>query len=233
LLQCPRTDVNCTDVRMTTPLHWYAWCEQEPPGGGKGSAVSPSSGCDGVSLSVEKMMVVLFACRAAVCNRPDVCKALAQRGAKPAFRDINGMTPLHYATTKGIVAIGGEVGLRVCLFGGVVSYSGGDSLGHTECAAILQRLTNTGGASRPLPDTPLLAVATEAATLRPESGRAASGVCVCACASPPPLGQVGPHPPLPTHRLNLICVQAGQGRCRCMPGDRGYGGGTGAASVKL
>lgn len=53
-------DVNCTDVRMTTPLHW-----------------------------------------AAVCNRPDICKALSQRGAVLSFRDTNGMTPLHYAIQKG------------------------------------------------------------------------------------------------------------------------------------
>eukprot|EP00047_Mylnosiga_fluctuans_P022700 m.124605 g.124605 ORF g.124605 m.124605 type:complete len:1235 (-) comp9354_c0_seq1:147-3851(-) len=64
-------DVNCTDARMTTPLHW-----------------------------------------AAVCNRPDICKALCQRGAVLSFRDTNGMTPLHYAIQKG----------------------------YTECAAVLQKM---------------------------------------------------------------------------------------------
>ena len=39
--------------------------------------------------------------RAAVCNRPDICKALSQRGAVLSFRDTNGMTPLHYAIQKG------------------------------------------------------------------------------------------------------------------------------------
>lgn len=49
---------------------------------------------------------------AAVCNRPDICKALCQRGAVLSFRDTNGMTPLHYAIQKG----------------------------YTDCAAVLQKM---------------------------------------------------------------------------------------------
>eukprot|EP00911_Craspedida_sp_UC1_P000364 UC1_evm3s279 len=60
LLASPGIDVNCTDTRHTTPLHW-----------------------------------------AAVCNRPDVCTALVNSGAKLQFRDMQGMTALHYAMKKG------------------------------------------------------------------------------------------------------------------------------------
>lgn len=37
---------------------------------------------------------------AAVCNRPEVCQMLQQRGARLMARDYNGMTPLHYAMQK-------------------------------------------------------------------------------------------------------------------------------------
>jgi ankyrin repeat protein len=37
---------------------------------------------------------------AVVCNRPDVCRLLLERGARVALRDAQGMTPLHYATEK-------------------------------------------------------------------------------------------------------------------------------------
>ena len=39
--------------------------------------------------------------RAAVSNRPDICHILIQRGAVLTFRDVTGMTPLHYAIQKG------------------------------------------------------------------------------------------------------------------------------------
>lgn len=59
LLACRAINIDMTDVRLTTALHW-----------------------------------------AAVCNRPDVCAALLHRGARLGFRDISGMTPLHYAMVK-------------------------------------------------------------------------------------------------------------------------------------
>ncbi|XP_062517436.1 uncharacterized protein LOC134192702 [Corticium candelabrum] len=58
---------------------------------------------------------------AAVCNRPDVAKALLQRNANMMMRDTNGMTALHYATQKGF----------------------------TECANILQRYGSTTASQQP------------------------------------------------------------------------------------
>jgi len=86
LLSNPKVDVNCTDIRMTTPLHW----------------------CNPLWVTAA------YCVRAAVCNRPDVCKTLAQRGAKLMFRAVNGMTALHYAIQKN----------------------------HAECANLLQRLAS-------------------------------------------------------------------------------------------
>lgn len=80
LLSCAAVNVDLTDVRMTTPLHW-----------------------------------------AAVCDRADICDALLRHGAKPMFRDISGMTPLHYAMHKG----------------------------HTACANVLQHYTTGSGAVGP------------------------------------------------------------------------------------
>lgn len=52
--------------------------------------------------------------RAAVCNRADICRLLISRGAKLQFRDIAGMTPLHYAIDRN----------------------------HQECAEVLQMLSS-------------------------------------------------------------------------------------------
>eukprot|EP00050_Salpingoeca_kvevrii_P005168 m.272751 g.272751 ORF g.272751 m.272751 type:complete len:1251 (+) comp11088_c0_seq1:32-3784(+) len=57
---------------------------------------------------------------AAVCNRPEVCRILLQRGARLMARDAAGMTPLHYTLEKGF----------------------------TECTSILQRYG--GGLVNPL-----------------------------------------------------------------------------------
>jgi ankyrin repeat protein len=42
---------------------------------------------------------------AAVCNRPDVCLALCQRGANQNYRDVTGRTPMHYASEKNNEAV--------------------------------------------------------------------------------------------------------------------------------
>jgi len=38
---------------------------------------------------------------AAVCNRPNICHALVNRGANQNYRDVSGRTPMHYASEKG------------------------------------------------------------------------------------------------------------------------------------
>ena len=79
-MQAPHIDVDCTDVRMTTPLHWY------------GGLLRNTSTWDSLRALI---------CRAAVCNRADICALLIAAGCETSFRDVNGMTALHYATTKG------------------------------------------------------------------------------------------------------------------------------------
>lgn len=59
-------------------------------------------------LRVPGVNVAMADCRlttplhwASVCNRPDVCEALVESGAPLAARDMQGLTPIHYAHKKG------------------------------------------------------------------------------------------------------------------------------------
>ncbi|XP_065839582.1 uncharacterized protein [Oscarella lobularis] len=87
--------INEKDERGRTPLHLAVSSEGSLE---MVTLLLSSSFCD-VNSTDMRMTAPLH--WASVCNRPDVARALLQRGAKLTIRDVNGMTPLHYATKKG------------------------------------------------------------------------------------------------------------------------------------
>eukprot|EP00730_Choanoeca_flexa_P002486 TRINITY_DN11067_c0_g1_i3.p1 TRINITY_DN11067_c0_g1~~TRINITY_DN11067_c0_g1_i3.p1 ORF type:complete len:1163 (+),score=245.02 TRINITY_DN11067_c0_g1_i3:231-3719(+) len=87
--------INLQDSKGRSPLH-LAISDINPAG-----IVDDLLGCHCVDVNCVDSRMTTPLHWAAVCNRPDICKLLVQHGADPSFRDVNGMTALHYATTKG------------------------------------------------------------------------------------------------------------------------------------
>eukprot|EP00051_Salpingoeca_urceolata_P014469 m.184198 g.184198 ORF g.184198 m.184198 type:complete len:1198 (-) comp18095_c0_seq2:232-3825(-) len=86
--------VNMADVHGRTCLHMAA-------GEGSMEVLILLLSVPGVDVNSTDQRLTTPLHWAAVCNRPQVCQQLLQRGSRLLARDTAGMTPLHYATERG------------------------------------------------------------------------------------------------------------------------------------
>ena len=93
--QC-RQAINVPDKNGRTALH--AACAE-----GSMDSAGILLSTPGVDLNATDQRLTTPLHWAAVCNRPDLCAALLDQGARMMARDSSSKTPLHYATEKGFM----------------------------------------------------------------------------------------------------------------------------------